>query len=73
MGLGQGEVLSPEGMLAKLFQDMYLGNGKPAVTIRLDAVETSQKRIERLLMTLIVLCAGTFLTVAGELILKVLK
>lgn len=66
-------VLSSEGMLAKLFKDMYLGNGKPSMTVRLDAVETSQERIERLLSTLIWLGVGTLTSTLGMIAVEVFK
>lgn len=73
MVLNQGEVLSPEGMLAKLFQDMYLGNGKAAVTVRLEAVETSQERIERLLSRAIWLGIATLTGTLGSIAIEILK
>lgn len=60
-------------MLAKLFQDMYLGNGKAAMTVRMDAVETSQERIERLLSKAIGLGIATLTSTLGLIAVEIFK
>lgn len=70
--------LSRDGMLDKMFQDMYLGNGQPPVTVRLESVEQTQEtmsdkinKIERLLNKALWLLLGTLATGLIEIALKV--
>lgn len=65
--------ITRDSMVDKLYTDMYFGNGKPAMTIRLAAVETSQERIESLLTTLIWLGVGTLTSTLGIIAVEVFK
>lgn len=65
--------LSRDGMLDKVFADMYFGNGKPAITVRMDAVETSQARIERLLSKAVWLGMATLTSTLGLIAVEIFK
>lgn len=70
--------LSPGEMLKKVFTDMYFGNGKPALTLRVAAVEDEQSVLKDTLeemkkwqerMTAVLI--GTLLTSVGGLLVIV--
>lgn len=72
--------------LARLEKDMYFGNGKPAVTIRLqqleDAQETTTNEVHEMKEDIkgiradnrktMLMIGGVFLTVLGEILVRVL-
>ena len=57
--------MSSQQMLGKLYKDMYEGNGKPSMTVRMEALETGYGAIKWLLATVVALCTTTL---AGVLI-----
>lgn len=60
-------------MLDKVYKDMYHGNGKPALTIRMQTAEDRMIKIEELLRTLIWLGVATFAGTIGTIAVEVLK
>lgn len=81
MGLSQEDaILSPNGMLTKMFRDMYFGNGKPSITVRMETVENNQENmtervanIEKLLNKAMWLLITTLLGSLGTIALEVFK
>lgn len=65
--------LTRDGMLDKVFQDVFFGNGKPALTIRMQTVEDRQDRIESLLKALIWLGVTTTVGTLGTFAVEVFK
>lgn len=60
-------------MVDKVYKDMYHGNGKPAITIRIQTVEDRMANIEKLLSKLIWLGMGTLAGTLGSIAIELFK
>jgi hypothetical protein len=58
-----------EGRLKRIEKDLYFGNGKPALTIRMEVMEEKVDSISSNLSKLVWLMVGTLVSSVGGLII----
>jgi hypothetical protein len=64
--------VTDEQLLHKIEQDLYFGNGKPALTIRIEVTEEKVETINRNLSKLVWLALGTAASSVGALVVALI-
>lgn len=59
-----------DGRVDKLYKDMYEGNGKPSITVRMDRVERFVEKAGKLLTAILLLLVGALLTGAVDVYVR---